>query len=291
MELVAGTSYSIRLCGLWSLSVAIRGALDWTADTKWAAASALNCENKYWIGLRCASQALSPIVICLGVHTGGSVCLGLKPPHVVAARFFSHWITLFEGAFNKTGCWIWGARIPTRFAHVITFPRLCSLPLSRMRSAQTASISRCLVETFVSELKERSLGWEDVGHSEEGGKQSTWDRLIWMFGRWRGTCSVANALFLHRDEGNWQCCAVHCTVVLNREWEPETGRRNKPFGGVLKDCTYRSLVAIFCFIYCRVNQIWTIIPNWKTAWEKRLKSESLTRSHVVFGFNELQGGL
>lgn len=111
VELVAGTSYSIRLCGLRSLSVVIRGALDWTADTKWAAASALNCENKYWIGLRCASQALSPIVICLGVHTGGSVCLGLQPPHVVAARFFSRWIALFEGAFNKTGCWIWGARI------------------------------------------------------------------------------------------------------------------------------------------------------------------------------------
>lgn len=68
--------------------MAIRGALDWTADTKWVVASALNCENKYGIGLRCASQASSPVVICLGVHTGGSVCVGLEPPHVVAAGFF-----------------------------------------------------------------------------------------------------------------------------------------------------------------------------------------------------------
>lgn len=37
-------------------------------------------------GLYCASQALSPIVIRLGAHTGGSVCLGLQPSHVVAAR-------------------------------------------------------------------------------------------------------------------------------------------------------------------------------------------------------------
>lgn len=120
VELVTGTSYSIQLCGLRSLTVAIRGTLDWTADSKWAAASALNCENKYWIELRCASQASSPILICLGVHISGSVCLGLRPPHVVAARFFcpgSH--------FNKTGCWIWGARIQTHFAHVITFPALC----------------------------------------------------------------------------------------------------------------------------------------------------------------------
>lgn len=46
VELVAGPSYSIGLCGLRSLTVAIRGAVDWTADAKWAAASALNCENK-----------------------------------------------------------------------------------------------------------------------------------------------------------------------------------------------------------------------------------------------------
>lgn len=38
-------------------------------------------------GLYCASQALSLIVIRLGAHTGGSVCLGLQPLHVVAARF------------------------------------------------------------------------------------------------------------------------------------------------------------------------------------------------------------
>lgn len=38
-------------------------------------------------GLYCASQASSPIVIRLGAHTGGSVCLGLQPLHVVAARF------------------------------------------------------------------------------------------------------------------------------------------------------------------------------------------------------------
>lgn len=88
VELVTGTSYSIQLCGLRSLTVAIRGTLDWTADSKWAAASALNCENKYWIELRCASQASSPILICLGVHISGRVCLGLRPPHVVAARFF-----------------------------------------------------------------------------------------------------------------------------------------------------------------------------------------------------------
>lgn len=37
-------------------------------------------------GLYCASQALSPIVIRLGARTGGSVCLGLQPSHVVAAR-------------------------------------------------------------------------------------------------------------------------------------------------------------------------------------------------------------
>jgi len=55
--------------------VAIRCTLDWTVDAKWAAASALNCENKYAEsgeggGLRRAGQAQSPIVICLGVHTG-----------------------------------------------------------------------------------------------------------------------------------------------------------------------------------------------------------------------------
>lgn len=36
-------------------------------------------------GLYCASQASSPVVIRLGAHTGGSVCLGLQPLHVVAA--------------------------------------------------------------------------------------------------------------------------------------------------------------------------------------------------------------
>lgn len=141
VELVAGTSYSIRLCGLGNLSVAMRSALDWTADTKWAAASSLNCENKYWMGLRCASQASSPIVICLGVHTGGSVCLGLKPPHVVAARFFfPRWIALFENAFNKTGCWIWGSKNSDSFCTCDIFPHLCSLPLSKMRSAQTGRV-------------------------------------------------------------------------------------------------------------------------------------------------------
>lgn len=149
VELVAGTRYSIWFCGLWSLSVAIKGALDWTADTKWADASALNCENKYWIGLRCASQALSPIVICLGVHTGGSVWLGCKPPHVVAARFFSRWITLFEMLLIKLAE-KGGARIQTGFAHVITFPLLCSLPLSRMSFAQTVRGPKCLLELFES---------------------------------------------------------------------------------------------------------------------------------------------
>lgn len=93
----------------------MRSALDWTADTKWAAASSLNCENKYWMGLHCASQTLSPIVICLGVHTGGSVFLGLKPLHVVAARFFFFffpcWIALFVNHLIKLAAEYEGARI------------------------------------------------------------------------------------------------------------------------------------------------------------------------------------
>ncbi len=208
VELVAGTSYSIRLCGLRSLSVAIRGALDWTAETKWAAASALNCENKYWIGLRCASQALSPIVICLGVHTGASVCLGLKPPHVVAARFFRAGSHFLRAHLIKLAAEYEGKNLDS-FCTCDNFPlSLLSALVKDEICTNSQSISRCLVETFVSELKERSLGWEDVGHSEEGGKRSTWDRLIWMFGCWRGTCSVANALFLHRDVENRQCCAL-----------------------------------------------------------------------------------
>lgn len=38
------------------------------------------------------------------------------------------------------------------------------------------------------------------GHSEEGGKRSTGDRLMWMFGRGRGTCLVARAQLSDRDE-------------------------------------------------------------------------------------------
>lgn len=147
VELVAGKTYSKRLCGLRSLSVAIRAALDWTADTKWAAASALNCENKYWKGLRCASQALSPIVICLGVHTGGSVCLGLKPPHVVAAAFFSRWITLLEGAFFNN------ARCRARRARALSFCRSDNFSSSLLSGCVfRASICERLVKTFKREI-------------------------------------------------------------------------------------------------------------------------------------------
>lgn len=192
VELVAGTSYTIRLCGLGSLSVAMRSALDWTADTKWAAASSLNCENKYWMGLRCASQASSPIAICLGVHTGGSVCLGLKPPHVVAARFFFHAGSHFlRTHLIKLAAEYEEARIQTNFAHVIYSHISALCPCRRWDLHKQAE---CISgrDVCFPELKERSLRREDVGHSEEGGKRSTWDRLIWIFGCWRGTCLVAN---------------------------------------------------------------------------------------------------
>lgn len=132
--------YVIWLCGLGSLSVAIRSALDWTADTKRAAASALNCENKYWMGLRFSSQACSPIVICLGVHTGGSVCLGLKPPHVVVGGFFS---PCTGSHFLRVHLIMLAAEYEIRnsdsFCTCDIFPRLCSLPSSKKRSAQSAS--------------------------------------------------------------------------------------------------------------------------------------------------------
>lgn len=80
VDLVAGTCNLIGACGLGSLSVAIRSALDGPADAAWAAARALNWENKQRARLRGAGPAWSPADICLGVHTGGSVCLGPEPP-------------------------------------------------------------------------------------------------------------------------------------------------------------------------------------------------------------------
>lgn len=93
------------------------------------------------MGLYCASQALGPIVICLGVHTGGSVCLGPEPPHVVAARFpfFSALGRTFRERVQRN--WLLSAtqRELCRlfFAHVIRSHVLRALPLTRTRSAQT----------------------------------------------------------------------------------------------------------------------------------------------------------
>lgn len=218
--LVTGTMHSIWLCGLWSLTVAIRSILGWTSDTEWVAASALNYENKYWIGLHCASQARSPIVICLGVHTGGSVCVGPRPPHVVAVRFFSHWITLLRvHSFNKTA-WMGGGRIQTRFTHVITFPPLlCSTSLClvwgrRIVQLQKArELSRCLVEPLVFLRAEREITkWGDVGDAEEGAKRSTWDGSICMFG-WREFVLWPTVRFLAGLRGAGDGSAIFCTVV------------------------------------------------------------------------------
>lgn len=191
--------------------MAIRGALDWTADTKWAAASALNCENKYWIGLRCASQALSPIVICLGVHTGGSVCFGLKPLHVVAAGFFSGWVTLFEGAFNKTGCcWIWGARIQTHFCTRDNFPLVSAFCPCQRWELHKQSLSRRLVETFVSELKERSgvRGCGPLRGRRQTKHLGQVDLDVWTLegNLFSGQCSVSSQRL---GELTAHCCPLH----------------------------------------------------------------------------------
>lgn len=53
---------------------------------------------------RGAGRARVPADICLGVHTGGSVCLGPEPPPPPPPKH-----TLFESAFNQIG-WMWEMR-------------------------------------------------------------------------------------------------------------------------------------------------------------------------------------
>lgn len=122
-----------------------------------------------------------------------------------------------------------------------------------------------------------------MGHSEEGGERSTWDRLLWMFGCWRGTCLVANSVFLHRNGPTVLCCPLHSSF---KEWEQETGCQNKAFAVFQR--TYRSPAAIYFFICCIVKQTQ---QSCHTAKQHEWRDLNLTRSCVAFGFNKLQRGL
>lgn len=80
-------------------------------------------------GLYCARQASSPVVIRLGAHTGGSVCLGLQPLHVVAAGTPTHPPTqLLRCESHLQGVCLWTNGLPSQGPEYssASFLRTCS---------------------------------------------------------------------------------------------------------------------------------------------------------------------
>lgn len=111
-------------------------------------------------GLYCASQASSPVLIRLGAHTGGSVCLGLQPLHVVAAPPHR---TPFCCESHFQGVRLWTNGLPSPGPGSPLFVPAASFPRCRRPNGRSVFLVR-LLERFAERR-------EDAG--PRGGRRQT----------------------------------------------------------------------------------------------------------------------